>query len=349
MIYAASGKAEALARQQQAQAQQQQQGPSGDGKGTAQASFGFGDLLDIVNPLHHIPVVSSIYRELSGDEISGPARMAGGTLYGGPVGFVASAFDTIMAAGSGEDMGGQVMAAVFGEEEAGRPSATAVAEAASQPQRQQRASAEGAAPASTEEPVQAAPAATPSEGATSRGANRTAASGESGEAPKVVTGREALLAFAQDMNGGGTARRTPAAAASNPAAQERAAPSDAATTQHSGQGSGRTLRDSEVEFMALRDSDVNHSATLRARMKAADRLMPDEARHTALQDQARPSPSANDQPRADTASSPRSRTADSEPTFQAAAPAPAAEGAPADFAQRMREALEKYRALHENQ
>ena len=31
--------------------------------------FTFSDLMDIINPLQHIPVVSSIYRSLSGDEI----------------------------------------------------------------------------------------------------------------------------------------------------------------------------------------------------------------------------------------------------------------------------------------
>jgi len=346
MIYAASGKAEALARQQQAQAQQQQQGPSGGSEGGARASFGFDDLLDIVNPLQHIPIVSSIYRELSGDEISGPARMAGGTLYGGPIGFVASAFDTIMAAGSGKDMGGQAMAAVFGEEEPGQASPTAVAEATSQPQRQQRAAAEETAPASAAEPVQAATATTPSGGASRVEADRAAASEESRDAPKVVTGREALLAFAQDMNGGGPAGRAPAAPAGDAAAPK---PGDVPATQGSGPGSGQSLRDSDVEFMALRGSDFNHSATLRARMKAARRLMPDEARHGALRDQARPSPSANDQARADTATSPRSRTASPEPPAQPAAAAPTASGAPADLAQRMREALEKYRALHENQ
>ena len=33
--------------------------------------FGFADLIDIINPLHHIPVVNVIYRNLSGDAIGG--------------------------------------------------------------------------------------------------------------------------------------------------------------------------------------------------------------------------------------------------------------------------------------
>ena len=37
----------------------------------------FSDVLDIVNPLHHIPVVSTVYRMITGDEIGMGARMAG--------------------------------------------------------------------------------------------------------------------------------------------------------------------------------------------------------------------------------------------------------------------------------
>ena len=46
----------------------------------------FRDLLDIVNPLHHIPLVGTIYRKISGDVITPAFRVAGGALYGGPLG-----------------------------------------------------------------------------------------------------------------------------------------------------------------------------------------------------------------------------------------------------------------------
>jgi len=55
------------------------------------AGLEFGDLLDAVNPLQHLPVVSSIYRETSGDGIGLPARLAGGFLFGGPMGLLGSA------------------------------------------------------------------------------------------------------------------------------------------------------------------------------------------------------------------------------------------------------------------
>ncbi len=54
-------------------------------------SVGFEDLLDVVNPLQQLPVVSSVYREATGDSISIPARLAGGFLFGGPAGLIGSA------------------------------------------------------------------------------------------------------------------------------------------------------------------------------------------------------------------------------------------------------------------
>src|SRR5215469_3674922 len=40
-------------------------------------SFGFHDLLDTINPLQHIPVVSAIYRWLTGDTPGNVARIVG--------------------------------------------------------------------------------------------------------------------------------------------------------------------------------------------------------------------------------------------------------------------------------
>lgn len=70
--------------------------------GAESANLGFADLLDVVNPLQHIPIVSHIYRAITGDEISTAARAGGGFLFGGPVGFVASLFDGIVTETTGE-------------------------------------------------------------------------------------------------------------------------------------------------------------------------------------------------------------------------------------------------------
>lgn len=49
----------------------------------------FGDFLDVINPLQHIPVVGSIYRAITGDTVSAPAQAVGDFLFGGPAGLAA--------------------------------------------------------------------------------------------------------------------------------------------------------------------------------------------------------------------------------------------------------------------
>ncbi|GLQ04963.1 hypothetical protein [Sneathiella chinensis] len=77
--------------------------------------FGFDDFLDIINPLQHIPVVSSLYRNVTGDEISAGSRMIGGGLFGGVVGFAASVVNTAIESETGKDMGDHVLA-MFSDE-----------------------------------------------------------------------------------------------------------------------------------------------------------------------------------------------------------------------------------------
>ena len=84
-----------------------------DAAGVPDRDLEFGDLLDIINPLQHIPIVGWLYRSLTGDEISGPAKILGGLLFGGPIGFIASIFDAVVAEAMGRDLGETVMAALF--------------------------------------------------------------------------------------------------------------------------------------------------------------------------------------------------------------------------------------------
>jgi hypothetical protein len=58
-------------------------------------AFGFADLLDMINPLQHIPIVSSVYRHFTGDTVKPPSKIIGGGLFGGPIGAVASLASTI--------------------------------------------------------------------------------------------------------------------------------------------------------------------------------------------------------------------------------------------------------------
>lgn len=93
----------------------------------SQAELGFSDLLDIVNPLQHIPVVSAIYREITGDEINAAARVLGGTLFAGPFGTVASVASVAVEQVSGKDPGAHAIA--FLGLGGGTDEAVAVAEA----------------------------------------------------------------------------------------------------------------------------------------------------------------------------------------------------------------------------
>ena len=93
--------------------------------------FGFDDLLDLINPLQHIPIISSIYRAITGDTIAPGPRMLGGALFGGgPIGaiagFAAGAINAGLAHETGKDLGGHALAwADLGDQD--RPLAVAAA------------------------------------------------------------------------------------------------------------------------------------------------------------------------------------------------------------------------------
>lgn len=53
-------------------------------------SFGFSDIVDIINPLQHIPVVSNLYQSATGDTMGAIAQIVGGAIFGGPVGALVS-------------------------------------------------------------------------------------------------------------------------------------------------------------------------------------------------------------------------------------------------------------------
>ncbi len=82
--------------------------------------FTFLDFLDIINPLQHIPGVSTLYRGITGDEIDPGSRIAGGTLFGGPIGTVVSLANVSLEQRTGQDMGEHMMAWLGGGEEDGQ-------------------------------------------------------------------------------------------------------------------------------------------------------------------------------------------------------------------------------------
>jgi hypothetical protein len=80
--------------------------------GTDSGSSFWDDMLDVVNPLQHLPVVGTLYRAVTGDKIGDLEKVAGDTLYGGPLGLVSSLADLAFEKITGKDFGDTVMAFV---------------------------------------------------------------------------------------------------------------------------------------------------------------------------------------------------------------------------------------------
>jgi hypothetical protein len=67
-------------------------------------------VIDTVNPLQHIPGVSTAYQETTGDTMNPIANMAGGFLFGGPVGLIAGAASSFLEMISGKSIAQHAMA-----------------------------------------------------------------------------------------------------------------------------------------------------------------------------------------------------------------------------------------------
>ncbi len=80
--------------------------------------FTFDDFLDLINPLQHLPIVSTIYRAATGDTISTGARVFGGALFGGVFGVFAAVFNAIVDQATGKDLGEHVLALFDGSDTA---------------------------------------------------------------------------------------------------------------------------------------------------------------------------------------------------------------------------------------
>ncbi len=82
--------------------------------------FTFGDIVDMVNPLHHVPVVGNIYRKVTGDEIKSISRIVGGALFGGAAGAAGGLVNVIAEEETGMDIAGNVMSMAFNGNAPGR-------------------------------------------------------------------------------------------------------------------------------------------------------------------------------------------------------------------------------------
>lgn len=77
--------------------------------------FGFSDILDIVNPLQNLPVVSDMYRKVTGDGTSPGSKVAGGALFGGVGGLIAGFFSSTIEQVTGSTPVVQAMNFISGE------------------------------------------------------------------------------------------------------------------------------------------------------------------------------------------------------------------------------------------
>ena len=96
------------------------------GNDTAQSSksgepFGFDDLVDMINPLHHIPVIGHVYRETSGDDIRGFSKIMGGAVFGGAAGAAGSVVNVAVEEETGRDLLGNAQMAFLQDPALNKP------------------------------------------------------------------------------------------------------------------------------------------------------------------------------------------------------------------------------------
>ncbi|HUC67528.1 MAG TPA: hypothetical protein VMA53_19075 [Stellaceae bacterium] len=91
-------------------------------------SFSFHDVLDTLNPLQHLPLISTLYRWVTGDEPGNVASIVGDTLYGGPIGLAAGLFTAAFKAETGKEPGEMIASAITGEDDGQLLSGTATAQ-----------------------------------------------------------------------------------------------------------------------------------------------------------------------------------------------------------------------------
>lgn len=74
------------------------------------------ELRKAANPLHQIPFVSQVYEAATGETGSSVAKLVGGALIGGPIGFIASLASVIFEQEAGQSVGTALASAFRGED-----------------------------------------------------------------------------------------------------------------------------------------------------------------------------------------------------------------------------------------
>ncbi|MDR3439584.1 hypothetical protein [Telmatospirillum sp.] len=70
----------------------------------------FSDLVDVLNPLQHIPVINTLYQHLTGDKEGAVADLVGGMLWGGAIGLGAAMANLVVEKSTGKSVGDNVLA-----------------------------------------------------------------------------------------------------------------------------------------------------------------------------------------------------------------------------------------------
>lgn len=78
----------------------------------------FHHILDVVNPLQHLPVIGTIYRAITGEHIGPVEKIAGDALYGGLWGAVTSVADVAFEAVTGKSVEDTALAWLKGDDAA---------------------------------------------------------------------------------------------------------------------------------------------------------------------------------------------------------------------------------------
>lgn len=79
--------------------------------------FGWDDVVDLINPLQHIPLVNIVYRHFTGDQINGSAELLGAIPFG-PLGALSAIADLAVRSITGKDIGENAIAMLTGDHSA---------------------------------------------------------------------------------------------------------------------------------------------------------------------------------------------------------------------------------------
>lgn len=268
--------------------------------------FSFGALIDIINPLQHIPVVGTVYRAITGDTIGPAARIAGGTLFGGAVGLVAASLDTLIKEQTGRDVGQHMLA--MRDDEAAPPDPTTPT---GRPER------DGVLFAGDFSPRSAAPDSPPATMVAEAATQQTAATVATIPAAAIPAAR------AQEAANGAGGRPVPFASSVTPGRRASALPTP--QTLAADPGLLRQMQSTRAQGAAIR-------ANLAADAATPPSFLDYTPKNAAL--------------RSAEAATPRSAADASEPAQAKTAPAEAAPPqVPADLISRMNKALEKYQTM----